>query len=162
MRTRGEQSLSLMLGTWSLSSYLRYGNVVRSGSVGKLAPRFVGPFPIIEKIGKMAYRLELPEKLAGVHNVFHVSHLRKCLHESAEVVEPNILEEAEVEREATIRKIPTRILGTEVKKLRNREVKLVKVQWSDAEGDATWETEARIRTAYPFLFEGTSLIFHFP
>ena len=68
----------------------------------------------------MAYRLELPEKLAGVHNVFHVSHLRKCLHESAEVVEPNILEEAEVEREATIRKVPTRILGTEVKKLRNR------------------------------------------
>ena len=76
----------------------------------------------------MAYRLELPEKLAGVHNVFHVSHLRKCLHESAEVVEPNILEEAEVEREATIRRVPTRILGTEVKKLRNREVKLVKVQ----------------------------------
>ena len=73
----------------------------------------------------MAYRLELPEKLAGVHNVFHVSHLRKCLHESAEVVEPNILEEAEVEREATIRKVPTRILGTEVKKLRNREVKLM-------------------------------------
>ena len=110
----------------------------------------------------MAYRLELPEKLAGVHNVFHVSHLRKCLHESAEVVEPNILEEAEVEREATERKVPTCILGTEVKKLRNREVKLVKVQWSDAEGEATWETEARIRTAYPFLFEGTSLIFLFP
>ena len=60
----------------------------------------------------MAYRLELPEKLAGVHNLFHVSHLRKCLHESAEVVEPNILEEAEVEREATVRKVPTRILGT--------------------------------------------------
>ena len=76
-------------------------------------------------------------------------------------MEPSILEEAEVEREATIRKVPTRILGTEVKKLRNREVKLVKVQWSDAEGDATWETEDRIRTAYPFLFEGTSLIFLF-
>ena len=110
----------------------------------------------------MSYRLELPEKLAGVHNVFHVSHLRKCLHESAEVVEPNILEEAEVERKATIRRVPTRILGTEEKKLRNREVKLVKVQWSDTEGDATWETEARIRTAYPFVFEGMSLIFLFP
>ena len=110
----------------------------------------------------MAYRLELPERLAGVHNVFHVSHLRKCLHESAEVVEPSILEEAEVEREATVRRVPTRILGTEVKKLRNREVKLVKVQWSDAEEDATWETEGRIRAAYPFLFEGTSLISLFP
>ena len=78
------------------------------------------------------------------------------------MVEPNILEEAEVEREATVRKVPTRILGTEVKKLRNREVKLIKVQWSDAEGDATWETEARISAAYPFLFEGTSLILPFP
>ena len=106
----------------------------------------------------MAYRVELPERLAGVHNVFHVSQLRKCLHESAEVVEPSILEEVEVEREATVRRVPTRILGMEVKKLRNREVKLVKVQWSDAEEDATWETEAKIRANYPFLFEGTSLI----
>ena len=68
----------------------------------------------------MAYRLELPDRLAGVHNVFHVSHLRKCLHDSAEVVEPSILEEAEVEREATMRRVPTRILGVEVKNLRNR------------------------------------------
>ena len=57
-----------------------------------------------------------------------------------------------------MRRVPTRILGTEVKKLRNREVKLVKVQWSDAEEDATWETENKIRAAYPFLFEGTFLI----
>ena len=110
----------------------------------------------------MAYRVELSERLAGIHNVFHVSHLRKCLHESAEVVEPSILEEAEVEREATVRRVPTPILGTEVKKLRNREVKLVKVQWSDVEEDATWETEDRIRAAYPLLFEGTSLISLFP
>ena len=74
------------------------------------------------------------------------------------MVEPKILEEVEVEREATVRRIPTRILGMEFKKLCNREVKLVKVQWSDAEEDATWETEAKIRAAYPFLFEGTSLI----
>ena len=97
-------------------------NVIRFGSIGKLAPRFVGQFPIIERIGMMAYRVELPERLAGVHNVFHVSQLRKCLHESAEVVEPNILEEVEVEREVTVRRVPTHILGTEVKKLRNCEV----------------------------------------
>ena len=112
-------------------------NVVRFGSTGKLAPRFVGPFPIIEKIGKMAYRVDLPERLAGIHNIFHVSHLRKCLHESAEVVEPSILEEVKVEREANVRRVPTRIVGTEIKKLSNREVKLVKVQWSDVEEDAT-------------------------
>ena len=127
-------------------------NVVRFGAVGKLAPRFVGPFPIIERIGQMAYKVELPERLAGVHNVFHVSHLRKCLHESTEVVEPSILEDVEVEKEATFRRVPIRILGTEIKKLRNREVKLVKVQWSEAQEDATWETEEKIRTLYPFLF----------
>ena len=57
-----------------------------------------------------------------------------------------------------MRRVPTHILGMEVKKLRNREVKLVKVQWSDTEEDVTWETEAKIHAAYPFLFEGTSLI----
>ena len=78
--------------------------------------------------------MQLPEKLSGVHNVFH---LRKYLHESAEVVEPSILEDVEVEKEATLRRAPIRILGTETKKLRNREVKLVKVQWGEAEEDAT-------------------------
>ena len=133
-------------------------NVIRFRSVEKLAARFVGPFPIIERIGTMAYKVELPERLAVIHNVFHVSQLRKCLHESAEVVEPSILKEVEVEREATVRSVPTRTLGMEVKKLRNRGVMLVKVQWSNAEEDATWETEAKIRAAYPFLFKGTSLI----
>ena len=52
-------------------------NVGRFGSVGKLAPRFVGPFPIKERIGQMAYRVEFPARLSGVHDVFHVSHLRK-------------------------------------------------------------------------------------
>ena len=68
------------------------------------------------------------------------------------MVEPSILEDVEVEREATVKRVPTRNLGTEVKKLSNREVKLVKVQWSDAEEDATWETGDKIRATYPFIF----------
>ena len=71
------------------------------------------------------------------------------------MVEPSILEYIEVEKEATLRRAPIRILGTEVKKLRNREVKLVKVQWGEADEDATWETEEKMRGLYPFLFEGT-------
>ena len=102
-------------------------NVVRFGSIGKLAPRFVGPFPSKERIGQMAYRVKLPEKLSGVHDVFHVSHLRKCLHDTTEVVELCMLREVKVERDATVRRVPTCILGSAVKKLRNREVKLVKV-----------------------------------
>ena len=64
--------------------------------------RFVGLFPIIERIGQMAYRVKLPERLTGVHDVFHVSHLQKCLHDTTYIVEPRILKEEEVEREATV------------------------------------------------------------
>ena len=128
-------------------------NVVRFGSVGKLAPRFVGPFSIKERIGRMAYRVELPDRLSGVHDVFHV---RKCLHETAEAVEPSLLKEVKVERDVIIRRAPTRILGSEIRKLRNREVRLVKVKRGEGESNATWETEAKMRSLYPFLFEGMS------
>ena len=70
------------------------------------------------------------------------------------MVEPSLLEEVEVERNETVRRAPTFILETEVKKLRNKEVKLVKVQRGDDEGDASLETEEKMRSRYPFLFEG--------
>lgn len=63
--------------------------VMRFGNAEKLTPRFVGPFKILEQIGKLAYKVKLPEKIVGVNNVFHVSHLRKCVHDSAIVVEPS-------------------------------------------------------------------------
>ena len=62
--------------------------VVGYGRKRKLAPRFVGPFPILERIGTLIYRVSLPEKMAGVHNVFHVSHLRKCVHDSSVTISP--------------------------------------------------------------------------
>ena len=98
----------------------------------------------------MAYRVKLPERLSDIHDVFNISHLQKCLHDTAEVVELSMLKEVEVEWEATIRRVPTRILGSEVMKLRNREVKLMKVQWEDNQKDATWETKDKIRASYPF------------
>ena len=77
------------------------------------------------------------------------------------MVEPSLLREVEVERDATIRRAPIRILGSEIRKLRNREVRLVKVQWGEDESNATWETEAKMRSLYPFLFEGMSFNFSF-
>ena len=71
----------------------------------------------------------------------------------------SLLREVEIERDTTIRRAPTCILGSEIKKLRNREVKLVKVQWGDDESNATWETEEKMRSLYPFLFEGMSFNF---
>ena len=70
---------------------------MRFGNAGKLTLRFVGPFKILEQIGKLAYKVELSEKVARVHNVFHVSHLRKCMHDSAVVVETSQLEDVELE-----------------------------------------------------------------
>ena len=112
-------------------------NVVRLGKRGKLSPRFVGPFPILERIGTLAYRVNLPEKMAGVHNVFHVSHLRKCVHDSNIVINPNELEELDVEPEASRPRRPVRIVEHSTKKLRRKIINLVRVQWSENEGDNT-------------------------
>ena len=80
------------------------------------------------------------------------------LQDTAEVVESSMLREVEVERDEVIRRAPTCILGSEIWKLGNREVQLAKVQRGDEESDATWETEAKMRSRYPFSFGGYVLL----
>lgn len=118
--------------------------VIRFGKSGKLAPRFVGPFPIIERIEKLAYRVELPSSLAGVHDVFHVSHLRKCIRDPETTITPTMLDDLVVKPDMTIVRKPIRIVARDEKKLRSKTVRLVRVQWSDDERDCTWGTESRI------------------
>jgi hypothetical protein len=103
---------------------------------GKLAPRFVGPYPIIGRIGPATYRLKLPESMSYIHNVFHVSQLRKCL----KVPESHIEEERiQIQRDLQYREKPVKILDSAILKTRNSEVKLCKVQWSrEGEEEATW------------------------
>jgi hypothetical protein len=110
--------------------------VKRFNRKGKFAPRYVGPFKILERRGKVAYQLELPESLAGVHDVFHVSQLKKCLC----VLEEQIpLEELTVKENLTYEEYPVKILET-----------AEKVQWSRySEAEATWEREEDLRKAYP-------------
>ena len=132
-------------------------HVVRFGSKGKLAPRFVGPFPIVERIGKLAYRLELPEKMSSVHNVFHVSFLRKFVHDSNVVVSPGQYEDLEVETAVAKTRKPLRVVGNDMKQLRRKTVKLVKVQWGEDGDDCTWETKESMRATYPKLFVGRTL-----
>jgi hypothetical protein len=99
---------------------------------GKLAPRFVGPYPIIGRIGPAAYRLELPESMSDIHNVFHVSQLRKCL----KVPESHIEEEAiQIQKDLQYREKPVKILDSAIRKTRNSEVRLCKVQWSREGGE---------------------------
>jgi hypothetical protein len=110
---------------------------------GKLAPCFVGPYPV-------AYRLELPESMSDIHNVFHVSQLRKCL----KVPENHIKADAiQIQKDLQYREKPVKILDSAVRRTRNSEVRLCKVQWSrDGEEEATWESEDSLRKEYPYLF----------
>ena len=127
-------------------------SVIRFGRRGKLAPRFVGPFPVLELVGSLAYKVELPDKMAGVHNVFHVSQLRKFVQDPNVAISPDQLDDIEVEPEAVENRKPMRIVGNDTKQLRRKAVKLVKVQWGENEKDCTWETEKEIRKKYLELF----------
>ncbi|WVZ89252.1 hypothetical protein U9M48_035678, partial [Paspalum notatum var. saurae] len=110
---------------------------------GKLAPRYVGPFKILEKKGEVAYRLELPPNLSGVHDVFHVSQLKKCL---------RVLEE-QVQEDLTYIEHRVKILDTSEIVTRNKRIKMCRVQWSHrTEAEATWEREDKLKAAYPALF----------
>ena len=123
--------------------------VVRFGKYGKLAPRYVGPFRVLERIGFQAYKVELPEYMAGIHNVFHVSHLRKCMHNPSLILEPSVQQEIEIEPYLTVIRHPFSIIDREGKQLRNKVVRLLKIQWSENPKDCTWETEKHIKKLYP-------------
>ncbi|WVZ63413.1 hypothetical protein U9M48_013047 [Paspalum notatum var. saurae] len=103
----------------------------------KLAPRYIGSFKILEKKGEVAYRLELPPSLSGVHDVFHVSQLKKCLR----VPEKQTPQEGlEVQEDLTYTEHPVKILDTSERNTRNKKIKMCRVQWSHhTEAEATWE-----------------------
>ncbi|KAL6128466.1 hypothetical protein ACLB2K_071821 [Fragaria x ananassa] len=124
--------------------------VVRFGKNGKLAPRYVGPFEILERVGDFAYRLALPPVMSGVHNVFHVSLLRMYVPDASHVVDYGTIK---VNADATFVVEPVRILNRSTKRLLRKEVDLVKVCWTHHdEGDASWDLESDMRTKYPRLF----------
>ncbi|KAA0061618.1 ty3-gypsy retrotransposon protein [Cucumis melo var. makuwa] len=125
--------------------------VVRFERRGKLSPRFVGPFEILERIGPVAYRLALPPSLSTVHDVFHVSMLRKYVPNPSHVVD---YEPLEIDENLSYTEQPVEVLAREVKTLRNKEIPLVKVLWRNHRvEEATWEREDDMRSCYPELFE---------
>ena len=117
---------------------------------GKLTPRYIGPFLILDRVGPCAYRLALPPSLAGVHNVFHVSQLRRYVPDPSHVLEAEPLQ---VERDLSYRERPLRILDAQETQLRRRTIPRVLVQWEyHTPREATWELESEIRDRYPELF----------
>ncbi|KAK6125633.1 hypothetical protein DH2020_040624 [Rehmannia glutinosa] len=124
--------------------------VMRFGKKGKLSPRYIGPFRISERIGDVAYRLDLPASMSQIHDVFHVSMLRKYVANPSHILTN---EPIELKTDLSYEEIPVRILLREVKKLRNKEIPLVKVLWrNQSVEEATWEREDEMRAKYPNLF----------
>ncbi|KAJ9555770.1 hypothetical protein OSB04_010384 [Centaurea solstitialis] len=124
--------------------------IIRLGKRGKLSPRFLGPFTILEKVGLQAYRLELPPEMDGIHPTFHVCYLRKCLADEESVIP---LSEIRVDTGNRCIEEPEAILERKTKKLRHKEVAMVKVQWKHHRGaNVTWEAEEDMKRRYPLLF----------
>ena len=128
--------------------------VMRFGKKVKLIPRYVGPYKILKRIDKVAYELELPVELAAVHPVFHISLLKKCVGNPASI-EP--LESVAVKDSLSYEDVPVEIIDHPVRRLRNKEVSLVKVLWrTQYVVGATWEAEAAMKAMYPYLFPSDS------
>ena len=124
--------------------------VVRFDKRGKLSPRFIGPFEILERIRPVAYRLALPPSMSGVHEVFQVSMLRKYTLDPAHVVDWG---QIEVDTDETFEEGPVCILDSRDQVLRRKTVRLVRVLWRHfGVEESTWEREDTMRATYPFLF----------
>jgi hypothetical protein len=130
---------------------------------GNLSPRFIGPFLILKRVGEVAYQLELPDHLADVHDVFHVSQLKKCLRVPKEQLPLRVpkeqlpMEDLSVQDDLTYVEYPIKILDTLTRVTRNKVIKMCKVQWSHhGEDEATWEREEELRIDFPHLFPRSS------
>ena len=124
--------------------------VMRFGKKGKLSPRFIRPYEVIEKVGPVAYRLALPPELEKIHSVFHVSMLRRYRSDPSHVVSSKTIE---LRPDLTYEEEPVEILAREVKELRNKKIPLVKVLWRNHKiEEVTWESEETMRHQYPQLF----------
>ena len=137
-----EDQVFLKLSPWK--------GVVRFRKQGKLSPRYIGLFEIVERVSPVAYRLDLSEELSRVHNVFHISMLRKYISDPSHVLEAP---EIELRDDLSYEEQPVQILGREEKELRNKTISLVKVLWRNhLVKEATWEWDDQMRDQYPHLF----------
>jgi hypothetical protein len=122
--------------------------VVRRFSIkGKLAPCYIGPYPILDKYGPTSSQVGLPAKLSRVHNVFYVSQLKRCLKPPTDVV---IEDTIPLEPDLTYKAYPIKILDQQDRVTHNKTTRFYKIQWNEhSKDEATWEHEDFLRTNYP-------------
>jgi hypothetical protein len=129
--------------------YLRVSPMIglkRFGVKGKLAPRYIGPFPILEKCGTVAYQLDLLPSLAGVHDIFYVSQLKKCLKPPVDVVLPEV---TPLKADLSYPEHTIKVLGQKDHVTRHKTIKFFKIQWSNhSEEEATWESKDFLRSRH--------------
>ncbi|GJX84710.1 putative reverse transcriptase domain-containing protein [Tanacetum coccineum] len=128
--------------------------VVHFGKWGKLNPRYVGPFKVLEKVGSVAYKLKLPQELSRVHSTFHVSNLKKCYFDEPLAVP---LDGIHIDDKLHFVEEPIEIMDREVKQLKQIRIPVVKVRWNSRRGPKfTWEREDQFQKKYPHLFTKTA------
>ncbi|GJT42062.1 putative reverse transcriptase domain-containing protein [Tanacetum coccineum] len=149
-----QETTEKIVGDKVMLKVLPWKGVVRFGKRGKLNPRYVGPFKVLEKVGEVAYKLELPEELSRVHNTFHVSNLKKYYAEESLAIP---LDGLHFDDKLQFVEEPVEIMDREVKRLKRSRIPLVKVRWNSKRGpEFTWEREDQFRKKYPHLFTKTA------
>ena len=151
---RHRRPLRLDVGQRVLLRVTPLRRIAHLGRRGKLSPRYIGPFEVVEKVNDVAFRLRLPEDLSKIHDVFHVSQLKPWI-ESSDNNEGMLVtsKDIELQNDLTYKAKPVKIVDRQVKRLRNKVIPQVRVQWDDLSGKQdTWEDEACMRREFPFLF----------
>jgi hypothetical protein len=141
------QPLYFLVGDYVYLKVSPMKGISRFGVKGKLAPRYIGPFPILEQCGPVAYRLQLPETLSAVHNAFHVSQLKQCLQVPDRTIE---VRDVVLEPDLTYSEYPIRVLDQKDRVTRRKTLKFYKIQWNQhSEDEATWETQDFLEKNFP-------------
>ncbi|XP_021859664.1 uncharacterized protein [Spinacia oleracea] len=123
---------------------------MRFGKKDKLSAKYVGPYEILQRLGKIAYKLALPMEFEKMHGVFHISQIKRYIPDERHVLE---LEKIQIDSSLTYEERPVKILDKKVCSTRNKDVNIVKVCWSNHESEeATWKAEAEMKKKYPELF----------
>ncbi|GJR32092.1 putative reverse transcriptase domain-containing protein [Tanacetum coccineum] len=149
--------LEFLVGDRVMLKVSPYKGIFRFGKRGKINPRYIGPFKILERIGPVAYKLELLKELSSIHNTFHVSNLKKCLSDESLIIP---MKELQLDDKLNFVEEPVEVMDREIKQLKRSHIPIVKVRWNSKRGpEFTWEREDEIHAKYPHLFSIITSVF---